>query len=288
MFDLDQHVRSWRQAAAGTLGNDAQILDELEAHLRDEFDRLIACGQSADDAWAAAVQKLGNPRNLAGEFAKLHHRHWIPAWVATGSLALVVAALTWFMIARLAAGAFRPLLAIHIVLITAGYVAVFAAGFLGVYAVLIRAIAGWNDHQDAALRTTGARIALFAVVTTLLGVTLGAWWARENLGRWWAWDPKEIGGICVLAWSWVLYRCFRSWHSTPQARMCIAVMGNMVVALAWFGPVLPPGLHTYGDPSSLGGMLLGGFLIAQMLVIYLTLLPAGVLRPGRFRAAGEK
>jgi ABC-type transport system involved in cytochrome c biogenesis permease subunit len=30
-----------------------------------------------------------------------------------------------------------------------------------------------------------------------VGVVLGGWWAADNLGRFWGWDPKEIGGLSV-------------------------------------------------------------------------------------------
>jgi hypothetical protein len=292
MFDLDQHVRSWRQSASGTLGDGSELLDELEAHLRDEFDRLTASGQPAERAWDAAVLKLGSPQNLASEFAKLQRRFWLPAWMAAGSLALFVALLAWFVIARMAQGRFRPLLAAHVTFVAAGYAAVFATGALGICAVLLRAASGWDERQDAALRFAGTGLSLFALVTTLLGVALGAWWAHDNLGRWWAWDIREIGGLCVLAWAGVLLQSFRSPHSTPQSRTCIAVMGNMVVALAWFGPVFAGtagAAHatTNGYPPSSVGMFMGGFLIAQMLVVYLALLPVGILRLSRFRGASQ-
>ena len=31
-------------------------------------------------------------------------------------------------------------------------------------------------------------------------------WSRQNLGRYWDWDPKEIGGLCASAWlvAWVV------------------------------------------------------------------------------------
>jgi hypothetical protein len=285
MFDLDQHVRSWRHLASGTLGDSKELLDELEAHLREEFDRLTASGQAAEDAWEAATRKLGSPQKLAGEFSKLRNRYWVPAWIATGLL--TIACLGGFAFVRFSTRGFSPLLAVHVVLVTAGYGAVFAVGLLGVCAVLIRAVSGWGDRQNAALSTTGARLALIAVVTTFLGVVLGAWWSHDNLGRWWGWDPKEIGGACVLAWACVLLQCFRSRNSTPLMPMSMAVMGNMVVALAWFGPVFLGGLHSYAYVNSIAGMILGGFLIAQIALVYLMLLPAGVVRLRRFRAPGE-
>ena len=69
MFDLDHHVRAWRAAVSNTFA--ANCLDELEAHLRDEFDRLTAAGSPPDQAWQASLNSLGNPKALATEFAKL-------------------------------------------------------------------------------------------------------------------------------------------------------------------------------------------------------------------------
>ena len=281
MFNLDQHIQSWRESAARSLGDGEERLDELEAHLRDEFDRLAAAGAAPDRAWDESLRKLGSPQALAGEFAKVGPRpRWLPAWVAAGALALGVLAVAWMVVARLSAGAFRPLLAAHVVSVTAGYGALFAIGFLGICAAVRRAVAGWDDRRDAAFRSTGAALSLLALVATAAGVVLGAWWSRGGLGRWWGWDPREIGGLCALAWAGLLFQSFRWRHSTPQSRMLVAVTGNMVVALAWFGPVLLEATrfagHAYGGPSPTLGMLLGGFLVAQIGVAYLLVLPAGV------------
>jgi cytochrome c biogenesis factor len=278
MFDLDWHIQSWRKEAAGPLAATPELLDELEAHLRDEFDRLTAVGESAEHAWACAMRKLGDPRPLAGEFAKLQTGFWLPARLAGVALALVVLLVTGLVVVRLAAGRAGPLLGVHVVLITAGYASLFATGFLGVCAVVARAATGWSERRDAAFRAQGTWLARIAAIATLLGVALGACWAHRYLGRWWAWDPRETGGLCVLAWAFVLLQSFRSADSTPQSRMCFAISGNMVVALSWFGPVQLSGgpHHSYGSPSA--DMFMGLFLVAHILVIYLALLPPGVLR----------
>ena len=57
----------------------------------------------------------------------------------------------------------------------------------------------------------------------LLAVALGAWWSHRYLGRWWGWDPKEIGGICVLAWAGVQWQ---------RKELVWVVYGIMIVA-AW-------------------------------------------------------
>ncbi len=279
MFDLDQNVRSWRDAASHTLRATPDVLDELESHLRDEFDRLTRAGSSPQEAWAKAVEGLGTPQQLAGEFTKLRVRTWIPAWIANAVLILFVAVVAWVFVK----GPSRPLLTAHVIAVCTGYGAVFAVGFLALCAALTRALSGWNESQNAAFRAAGGRLSLLALFATSIGVVLGMVWAHYNMGRWWGWDPKEIGGACVVAWSAALMFCFVSRHATAQSLMTIAGMGNMVVAIGWFGPALLGHAKNYGYTSPIFGMILGGFLLAQVLVICLIQLPPLVLRPARQR-----
>ena len=286
MFDLEENVGSWRRVAGPTLGNDPQVLDELESHLRDEFDRLLSSGHGPEEAWAAAMKNLGRPRQIRNEFLKLNRPSWMPAKLAAVLLVSAVALLACLIGARLVAGAIAPLLAAHVVAVTAGYTAVLAVGFVGDCAVLRRSSGPWEERHEVAFRFAGKWLGLIALIATSVGVLLGAWWSSEHLGRWWGWDPREIGGECVLVWSALLVQCFRSIESALQSRMCLAVSGNMIVALAWFGPILQTGTHGYGfSPSSIG-MGLGCFLVSQMLLISLALAAPGLLRRGRSGAAG--
>lgn len=253
------------------------MLDELESHLREEFDRLVASGKAQTDAWDQATRKLGHPQKLAHEFAKLRRPHWLPAWIGSAALAICIGLVTWFVFARVTSGRFSVLLASHVVLITAGYTAVFAIGFMGICAAILRAVAGWNDRQDAAFCHAGARLALLAMIATFIGSVLGARWARDHLGRWWGWDARELGGVCVLTWSFLLWQAFRATEAPPQSRLFLAVMANVVVSVAWFGHMLTDGGQSYGSATMPVGIFLGAFLIMQMLLVYLTLLPAEAL-----------
>jgi hypothetical protein len=71
MFDLEQSIAEWRrQLAAGGITSSA-LLDELESHLRDEMERQLLVGATAQDAFAIAVQRIGRPNALKREFDKL-------------------------------------------------------------------------------------------------------------------------------------------------------------------------------------------------------------------------
>jgi hypothetical protein len=70
MFDLEQYIAQWRQEML-TAGIQAPVpLEELESHLRDEIDRLVASGKNESSAFALAVEEVGRPQALKTEFSR--------------------------------------------------------------------------------------------------------------------------------------------------------------------------------------------------------------------------
>lgn len=67
-LNLETALANWR----ATTALDAQILEELEAHLRDGFAAGLARGLTPTQSFAQALAQLGDLRQLAGEFSKLH------------------------------------------------------------------------------------------------------------------------------------------------------------------------------------------------------------------------
>ena len=284
MFDLEKSMESWRASLPAEMLGRGEQVEELEQHLRDAFDERVEAGDAPEAAWAAAVASMGATQQLASEFRKLDRaaRVWIPAWLAVGAMAFVVISVSLLVVLG---SRFRgPLLATHVVCVTTGYSAVFAVGFLAAVAVLSRAWFGWDGQQDRSMRLAGGLLAGLSVAATAPGVILGAVWAHEHMGRWWGWDPKEVGAVCVLAWGVILLKSFLARTTPPQMLMLLGVVGNVVVASGWFGPALMTQGHVYGNGISLIGALLGGFLILQMGLVYLVLLPPRVLRGGSVEA----
>jgi hypothetical protein len=275
MFDLETSVISWRATLPENIRRRADVVDELEQHLRDDFERRIAKGAQPDDAWIAAITSLGSPNDLAREFDSAQSSSWTPVWLVNAAAAVLTLSLCYIVFSM----RHRPLLAAHVALITTGYCAVFAVGFLAVIAAITRAISGWSAARQRAFQSAGRKLALVAAATTLAGVALGTVWAHIHMGRWWAWDEKEVGGACVLAWSVLLVRCFAPTSRLNEVGpMLLGVIGNAVVAVSWFGPVVFNPRHSYGLSPTIPGAVLGIFVIAQMGIVYLSLLPAGIFR----------
>jgi hypothetical protein len=272
MFDIDTQIQEWRRTVSAHFGDRGDVVDELEAHLRDDLDRRIRSGVAPEQAWADACAQLGDARQLAGEFAKVSGRRaWLPAWIA--ALAVVAAGLfvaVWVAIG-LRNGRMGPLLASHVVTVTTGYVTVFAVGGLSVWSLLTRTRAGWWDgRRTLAFRRAVLTLSAIGLSLTAVCVALGAVWARDHLGRYWGWDLREIGGLAVLTSSglslWAaLSGRFRATGRRADAVMLAGIAGNIIVSLSWFGPPLVEAGRRDGAPRY--GPYLLAFVAVQVVLL---------------------
>lgn len=70
MFDLEQSIADWRRQMLAAGIQSPVPLEELEIHLRDEIERQMKSGLSAQPAFESAVQRIGQVKTLKSEFAK--------------------------------------------------------------------------------------------------------------------------------------------------------------------------------------------------------------------------
>ncbi|MEX0427390.1 permease prefix domain 1-containing protein [Nocardioides sp. DS6] len=68
----DARVDEWRRYVQRRAAIAASDVDEMEAHLRDQVDDLVAVGLDEDEAFLVAVKRLGNVDALSQEFAREH------------------------------------------------------------------------------------------------------------------------------------------------------------------------------------------------------------------------
>ena len=71
MFDLDHAISEWRRELAAQGLTAPDLLDELEAHLRDDIDQHEHAGSDPECAFKLATQKIGPAIELKREFSKV-------------------------------------------------------------------------------------------------------------------------------------------------------------------------------------------------------------------------
>jgi Clp amino terminal domain, pathogenicity island component len=76
MFNLEKAIVEWRrQMTVGGIRS-PRLLDELESHLRDDMEQQILSGSDPQQAFEAAVQKIGRADALKCEFEKVGGWMW--------------------------------------------------------------------------------------------------------------------------------------------------------------------------------------------------------------------
>jgi hypothetical protein len=172
------------------------------------------------------------------EFQKLEQlgrAKWMPATLAQwgcGAVALLVAL---FIATRIGHGRTTPLLATHVLTVSIGYVMMFIMGGLAICHVLADWFHRTDTGQTYALRRTMFRLATISAVLTSIGIVLGMVWAKDNWGRYWAWDAKEAGGVTVLVCAVLTGALGWIKPASHNAIVVMGILGNIGTAWGWFG-----------------------------------------------------
>jgi Clp amino terminal domain, pathogenicity island component len=77
MFNLEQTISEWRRQMLAAGVKNPDVVDELESHLREDVVRQMQSGENAEQAFEAAVQRVGQASLLKREFAKLGGKKWV-------------------------------------------------------------------------------------------------------------------------------------------------------------------------------------------------------------------
>jgi hypothetical protein len=238
MRDLEKKISDWRHSMAQTSKHRPEALDELETHLRDEIQRLMRAGTAADEAFGLAASRLGPADAVCAEFQKLEEMRrakWRPATFAQWACVVTGVVVALALTPRIGHGQMTLLLFSHVLTVTIGYVTMFIVGALAICHVL----SDWFDRtghpQTYHLRRTMFRLAVVSATLTGIGIVLGMIWAKENWGRYWAWDAKETGAVIVLVCAMlpIALRWFKP--TSYNALAATGLLGNIGTAWGWFG-----------------------------------------------------
>ncbi len=172
-------------------------------------------------------------------------------------------------------------LATHVVTITIGYSATFAAGFmaavfvfLGLFTPLLNQKTGpGGANLGKAIAKMVYAIVCFATLLSFVGTVLGGIWADQSWGRFWGWDPKENGALLIVLWNAVILHARWGGMIRERGLMNMAIFGNVITAFSWFGVnMLGIGLHSYGFMDAAFKWLVL-FMGSQLIIIGFGLLP---------------
>jgi hypothetical protein len=238
MRDLEKQIADWRKSMAKATGHRPEALDELELHLRDEIDRLCRAGAAETDAFQTAVSNIGSAAALGAEFEKLtlaRRAKWKPVTIAQVLCLGIAVLIAGLLMARIGHGRMTPLLASHVLVVTVGYGTMFIMGGLGICYVLANWFGQTGPTQRYALQRATFQFATLSAVLTLVGIILGMIWAKENWDRYWAWDPKENGGLLVIVCAAATAALRWLKPARFETLAFLTIVGSMLTAWAWFG-----------------------------------------------------
>jgi hypothetical protein len=247
MRELEKQIVEWRrQMAVGGVKTSA-VLDELESHLREEIEARVSDGDSEREAFQSAAARIGSAGCLRSEFNKISAAVSLPVLISAAIWFGAVIFTMVFFFGRLVAGTMGLLIFTHILTVTPGYMAALLAGGLAAYYVCCR-WAGWlTPSSQQSLSRAVARFTWVSCVLSVIGWLLGMVWTHKYRGTAWDNDPREIGGVCVCVWFAAL--SLASGKLSDHTRILLNLIGNMIVAEAWFGGGIlahNPAMHWYG------------------------------------------
>lgn len=165
-------------------------------------------------------------------------------------------------------------LATHVVVVTIGYSATFFAGFLAIAYLFLGIFTPTLDRERGkSLVKMVYGVICFATVTSFVGTVLGGIWADQSWGRFWGWDAKENGAALIVLMNLLILHARWGGLIRDRGVVNLAIAGNIITAWSWFGTnMLGVGLHSYGFTQS-GIFWLTVFVLSQLSLISLGLLP---------------
>ncbi|MBM4005086.1 MAG: hypothetical protein FJ295_17660 [Planctomycetes bacterium] len=161
-------------------------------------------------------------------------------------------------------------LTVHVLTIIAGYAGAALAWGLGNISLGLLAFGKGSRESLKRLAEFTNRAMQIAVLLLATGTLLGALWAAESWGRFWGWDPKEVGALVALVCYVIpLHARYVGWvREFGLAVSAVLCFASIVVSWYVINFLLAAGLHSYGFSAGGGaGMLWATVLNLEWLAV---------------------
>lgn len=138
-----------------------------------------------------------------------------------------------------------PWLSLHVSLIMMAYALFGFTFFIAILTLSLR----HRLPEEAIFRLTNlSRILLYPAILFLgSGIFIGAIWANESWGRYWAWDPKEVWAlISFMTYGVAIHNASIPWLRRPAAYHSYLIVAFATILMTYFGVnYLLGGMHSY-------------------------------------------
>ena len=137
----------------------------------------------------------------------------------------------------------------HLIVYMAGYAILAIAAFMAVYMLSFRK----GKTTEAELDLTDNLVYVGLAFLTF-GMLMGALWAKEAWGHYWAWDPKETWA--AITWfAYLVYVHYRQIPThKPKLALWVLLISFVLLQMCWWGINYLPAaqgssVHVYSMPS---------------------------------------
>ena len=148
---------------------------------------------------------------------------------------------------------------IHVAIITGSYGFLGLVCVLGLFNLILYSLRNSKNHEKV-----NANISELSYISEMtmtvglfmltIGTFLGAIWANESWGRYWAWDPKETWAlVSVLVYSIILHLRFIPGLNSKFVFNLVSFWGYSAILFTFFGVnFILVGLHSYASGDGIG------------------------------------
>lgn len=164
----------------------------------------------------------------------------------------------------------------HVAIITASYGFFGMSALLGIVSLSIMAFVKDKRVLDKVNEMTiiNEMSQIIGLILLTIGVFIGAVWANESWGRYWAWDPKETWAlITMVVYTFSTHMRFVKTLSDKYVFNVVSVFALYSVLMTFFGVnYFLSGMHSYGSSD---GFAVTPVVLATIAVVALSII-AGV------------
>ncbi|HEX3800007.1 MAG TPA: hypothetical protein VH413_15040 [Verrucomicrobiae bacterium] len=237
MFNLEREIKAWRREMRRAGIRTSNTLDELESHLRAEFEILTASDGNDKEAFQTAKSHVGKSHLLSVEFDKVKNSK---CWPVIISRAFWIVLLVLFIgmwpvksIPQHSFFDFRTLAVATVFALSAGHSAWYLAGVLCIVFICFRSTHTLTNARAAALEQAVWGFSLLAAGFVFLAFILGIIGNHHFMGVFWDWNSFWIWTLVRLIFlaGFIFAQRFAGWSQHKNVVLYLA--GALVINLAW-------------------------------------------------------